>query len=61
VKARKTAKAQITSRRQGELLGGVLSILREHPNGLAASEVLARLAVRVPPTPFERSCSVHWV
>jgi NAD-dependent oxidoreductase involved in siderophore biosynthesis len=49
------SRAHITSRRQGELLEGVLSILGEHPDGLPASQVLARLAERVPRTAFERS------
>ena len=39
--------------RAGELLQGVLRILRTHPNGLPAEEVLARLVARVPPTDFE--------
>lgn len=40
--------------RQGELLAGVLRILLDHPEGLPAKDVLARLEVVVPPTDFER-------
>lgn len=48
--------AQITFRRRGELLRGVLKILKENPDGLPAKEVLQRLYKDVPPTPFEDSC-----
>jgi restriction system protein len=47
--------AEITKRRMGELVRGVFSILLEHPEGVAASEVLAELEKRVPPTQFENS------
>jgi restriction system protein len=47
--------AEITRQRVGELVRGVLSILREHPEGLPAKDVLAELAKRVPPTNFENS------
>lgn len=47
--------AEITRRRSGELVRGVLEILAEHPEGLAARQVLAELEKRVPPTPFEHS------
>lgn len=33
----------------GELVRGVFSILIEHPEGMAASEVLTQLERRVPP------------
>lgn len=47
--------AEITARRTGELLRGVFKILRDDPEGLPASEVLAKLEKEVPPTTFERS------
>jgi restriction system protein len=45
--------AEITRTRTGELVQGVLRILSGCPDGLPASEVLARLAEDVPPTAFE--------
>jgi restriction system protein len=45
--------AEITPRRQGELVRGVFLILRDAPEGLPAAEVLKRLELAVPPTPFE--------
>jgi restriction system protein len=47
--------AEITRRRQGELVQGVFSILKENPEGLPAAETLRRLEGLVPPTPFEDS------
>lgn len=48
--------AEITRKRQGELLAGVFQLLTEqHGDGLPAKEVLARLRAEVPPTPFEAS------
>lgn len=47
--------AEITVRRRGELTRGVFGILLDHPEGLVAREVLARLRQVVPPTPFEAS------
>jgi len=48
--------AEITRKRQGELLAGVFQLLTEQPgDGLPAKEVLARLRAEVPPTPFEAS------
>ena len=47
--------AEITRQRQGELVRGVFSILKEHPEGLPAAETLRRLEELVPPTPFEDS------
>lgn len=47
--------AEITRQRVGELVRGVFSILAEHPDGLAAKDVLAELSRRVPPTDFENS------
>jgi len=45
--------AEITRKRSGELVRGAFAILLEHPDGLQAKLVLAELAKRVPPTPFE--------
>jgi hypothetical protein len=45
--------ADVGRRRQGELLQGVLRILSERPDGLAAALVIGELEDRLPPTPFE--------
>ena len=45
--------ADPTETRFGELARGVLAVLAEAPDGLAAQEVLDRIAVAVPPTPTE--------
>lgn len=52
--------AEITRKRQGELVRGALEILAQHPDGLHVTEVLTNLEVAVPPTPFEgrRPCAV---
>jgi restriction system protein len=47
--------AEITKRRGGELVRGVFSTLREHPEGMAAADVLVALEKRVPPTEFEQT------
>ncbi|MGH2590282.1 MAG: restriction endonuclease [Actinomycetota bacterium] len=47
--------AEITRRRQGELVAGVFELLRDQPEGMPAKDVLSRLRERVPPTPFEAS------
>jgi restriction system protein len=47
--------AEITRKRQGELVRGVFEVLRDKPDGLPASQVLKLLEERVPPTPFEQS------
>ncbi|MFP4194817.1 MAG: restriction endonuclease [Desulfobacterales bacterium] len=47
--------AEITRRRSGELVRGVFQILRNHPEGLRAKEVLSQLEQVVPPTEFEAS------
>lgn len=44
---------EITRRRVGELVRGVFEILRKHPDGLPASEVLRRMPDVVAPTDFE--------
>jgi hypothetical protein len=48
-------KAEITMRRQGELVRGVFSILENYPEGFPARDVLAELERLVPPTEFENS------
>lgn len=45
--------SEITNARTGELIRGVFRVLKEHPDGLRAKEVLARLEQIVPPTEFE--------
>jgi restriction system protein len=50
-----SAAAEITRRRQGELLSGVFALLAESPEGLDAKDVLTGLRRSVPPTPFEAS------
>jgi restriction system protein len=47
--------AEITRKRQGELVRGVFEVLRDQPDGLPASEVMKSVEERVPPTPFEQS------
>jgi restriction system protein len=47
--------AEITRRRQGELLAGVFEVLQKHPDELAAKDVLRQVRELVPPTPFEAS------
>jgi len=47
--------AEITRRRNGEILRGILGILRDQPDGIAARDVLAKLEGRVPPTAFEQT------
>ena len=47
--------AEITSKRVGELQRGVLRILLDQPEGLAAKEVLHRMEQAVPPTEFEKT------
>jgi restriction system protein len=46
---------EITRRRQGELGRGVFTILKNHPEGLPAKEILKLLEKEVPPTKFESS------
>lgn len=45
--------AEITPRRQGELLRPLFEILMEHPDGIQARDALAELSNRVQMTPFE--------
>lgn len=45
--------AEASARRQGELVRGLFAILKTSPEGMPAKEALARLAVAVPPTPWE--------
>lgn len=47
--------ADITRKRVGELMRGVIKILLDSPDGLPAKEVLRRLEEVVPPTDFEKS------
>jgi restriction system protein len=46
---------EITRKRVGEFQRGVIKILMESPDGLAAKEVIRRLATLVPPTEFEKA------
>jgi restriction system protein len=54
-------------RRQGELLRGVFELLKDHPEGVPAKEVLTKLRGTVPPTPTKairipespRGCSLR--
>lgn len=48
--------AEITRRRQGELVRGVFKILIDHPDGMQAKDVLGQLETMVRPTPFEATC-----
>jgi restriction system protein len=47
--------AEVTRRRVGELVRGVLEVLRHHLEGYAAKDVLKELEKKVPPTDFENS------
>lgn len=47
--------AEITRLRTGQLMRGVLEVLSDEPEGLPASEAIARLEQKVPVTPFEDS------
>ncbi len=47
--------AEVNPRRNGELLRGVFRILRDHPEGLPAHEVLSKLESDVPPNDFDKS------
>lgn len=47
--------AEITRERVGELQRGIVRVLLDHPDGLPAKGVLAKLEEEVPPTPFEAS------
>ena len=47
--------AEITRKRSGELLAGVLKVLQGQPEGVPASEVLKAVEAMVAPTPFEAS------
>jgi hypothetical protein len=46
--------AEVTRRRVGELMQGLLGVLLEHPNGLHFQVALDALAVRVPPSDYEK-------
>lgn len=47
--------AEITVKRNGELLRQVFQILLDHPEGLQAKEVLERVERSLPLTDFEKS------
>lgn len=47
--------AEITVRRRGELMKRVIEVLRDHPEGLPAKEVLKHVANSLPLTDFEQS------
>lgn len=47
--------AEITRRRNGELVRALFDILLNRPEGLQAREALAQVERRVPPTDFEKS------
>jgi restriction system protein len=47
--------AEITKRRQGELLRAVFQVLAEHPDGLPANEVFRKVEQSLGATEFERS------
>jgi restriction system protein len=46
--------AEITRRRQGEMLQGILAILRDVPDGVPAQEALSRLEKRLSLSPYEQ-------
>lgn len=45
--------ADITRRRNGELLRGLFEVLMQHPDGLQAAKALELVEQKVPPTQFE--------
>jgi restriction system protein len=45
--------AEVTRKRQGELIAGVFQLLAGHPDGIPAKVVLTNLRSVVTPTPFE--------
>lgn len=47
--------AEITKERIGQLMGVILAILIDHPDGLKAAEVIEESRQRLPPTDFESS------
>ena len=47
--------AEITRKRVGELVAGLMKLLSSHPEGMPAKEVLLQLRSLVPPTAFELS------
>ena len=47
--------AQITRRRQGEILQAVFRVLRDRNDGLQAKDVIARVESQLELTPFEAS------
>lgn len=47
--------AEITSKRRGELVRKVIEILKEHPEGLQAKEILKQVEDSLALTPFEQS------
>jgi len=47
--------AEITRRRSGELLKGVLEVLQGQSDGMLVSDVFNAVEISVPPTPFEAS------
>ena len=46
---------EITQKRAGQLIAGVMKILSTRPEGMPARDVLQQLRADVPPTPFELS------
>jgi restriction system protein len=52
--------ADVSAKRQGELIRGLLGILAKYPDGLPARDALARLALAVPPTPYEAADWPKW-
>ena len=47
--------AEITVKRRGELVRKVIEVLRNHPEGIQAKEVLKQVENSITPTPFEQS------
>src|SRR4051812_8950998 len=47
--------ADITRRRQGEILGAVFEALRDAPDGMEAKDVVEKVEERLSLTPFEAS------
>jgi restriction system protein len=45
---------EITRKRNGELVRGIFEILKKHPDGYPAKDILRELETLVPPTEFEQ-------
>ncbi len=52
--------AEVSAKRQGQLIRGLLTILAKQPDGMPARDALAQLAIDMPPTPYEAADWPKW-